>query len=53
MDIFQKINNSMTDENNNSLALFAEDRFEPCRVCGEPSSGWHCGAVTCEACKVI
>jgi hypothetical protein len=42
----------MTDENNN-LALFADDRFEPCRVCGEPSSGWHCGAVTCEACKVL
>ena len=33
--------------------LFSEERFEPCRVCGEPSSGWHCGAVTCEACKVI
>jgi len=36
-----------------SLAMFVvEDRFEPCRVCGEPSSGWHCGAITCEACKV-
>jgi hypothetical protein len=42
----------MIDDNKNNLALFSEDRFEPCRVCGEPSSGWHCGAVTCEACKV-
>ena len=35
-----------------SISLYAEDRFEPCRVCSEPSSGWHCGTVTCEACKV-
>lgn len=28
-----------------------EERCDPCRVCGEPSSGWHCGAITCEACK--
>jgi hypothetical protein len=44
----------MTDENDESLpmALLSEDKFEPCRVCGEQSSGWHCGAVTCEACKV-
>ena len=38
----------MTDENNNSLAMFTEERFEPCKVCGEPSSGWHCGSITCE-----
>jgi hypothetical protein len=33
------------------LVMFTEERFEPCLVCGEPSSGYHCGAVTCEACK--
>lgn len=28
-------------------------KTEPCRVCGETSSaGWHCGTITCEACKV-
>jgi len=25
----------------------------PCRVCGEKASGFHYGANTCEACKVI
>ena len=34
------------------LAILLEARFEPCQVCGEQSSGLHCGAITCEACKV-
>ena len=25
----------------------------PCRVCGEKASGFHYGANTCEACKVM
>lgn len=41
----------MVVDENMSIVL-SEDRYEPCRVCGEQSSGFHCGAVTCEACKV-
>lgn len=43
----------MPDENNNGLPVFPEDRFEPCKVCGEPSSGWHCGAITCEVALLL
>lgn len=24
-----------------------------CQVCGESPAGWHCGTITCEACKVV
>lgn len=32
--------------------LCDKNKPEPCRVCGETNSaGWHCGTITCEACK--
>ncbi len=28
-------------------SVYLEDfRSEPCQVCGENSSGWHCGSIT-------
>ena len=27
--------------------------FRPCEVCGGKSTGYHFGAITCEACKVL
>ncbi|UJR16012.1 hypothetical protein I4U23_002927 [Adineta vaga] len=38
-------------EGTDPLSILLEARFEPCQVCGEQSSGLHCGAITCEACK--
>ncbi|CAF3303110.1 unnamed protein product [Rotaria socialis] len=36
----------------NAPAIYLQDfRSEPCQVCGENASGWHCGSITCEACK--
>ena len=40
-------NKVMYDE----ITMLAKERFELCQVCGEASSGWHCGAIVCEACK--
>ncbi|CAF1225096.1 unnamed protein product [Adineta ricciae] len=35
-----------------SSSVYLQDfRSEPCQVCGENASGWHCGSITCEACK--
>ncbi|CAF0931697.1 unnamed protein product [Didymodactylos carnosus] len=42
---------STAPEITDPLAILLEARFEPCQVCGEQSSGLHCGAITCEACK--
>lgn len=45
-------NTSRSEVATDPLAILLEARFEPCQVCGEQSSGLHCGAITCEACKV-
>ncbi|CAF3409410.1 unnamed protein product [Rotaria sp. Silwood1] len=46
-DITHESRSELTDP----LSILLEARFEPCQVCGEQSSGLHCGAITCEACK--
>ncbi|CAF4228335.1 unnamed protein product, partial [Rotaria magnacalcarata] len=46
-DIAHESRSELTDP----LSILLEARFEPCQVCGEQSSGLHCGAITCEACK--
>ncbi len=31
----------------NTSAVYLQDfRSEPCQVCGENASGWHCGSIT-------
>ncbi|UJR30567.1 hypothetical protein I4U23_018096 [Adineta vaga] len=40
-----------SDITTDPLSILLEARFEPCQVCGEQSSGLHCDAITCEACK--
>ncbi|CAF0886010.1 unnamed protein product [Rotaria sp. Silwood1] len=36
----------------NTTTVYLQDfHSEPCQVCGENASGWHCGSITCEACK--
>ncbi|CAF4545552.1 unnamed protein product [Rotaria socialis] len=39
-----------TKDNRNVLSNdLNEDEY--CKICGDLASGWHCGAITCEACK--
>ncbi len=49
---YTDITNGSRSEVTDPLSILLEARFEPCQVCGEQSSGLHCGAITCEACKV-
>lgn len=35
----------MSSVNTNSIYL-QDFRSEPCQVCGENASGWHCGSIT-------
>ncbi|CAF2547101.1 unnamed protein product [Rotaria sp. Silwood2] len=59
LDVHQEIiikNNNDNKEQGttkNSLNILSNDlnEDEHCQVCGDLASGWHCGAITCEACK--
>jgi hypothetical protein len=49
MDVFIPDQSHMayTDQSLNTTAVYLEDfRSEPCQVCGENASGWHCGSIT-------
>ncbi|CAF1352745.1 unnamed protein product [Adineta steineri] len=48
---YSDITHGSRSEGTDPLSILLEARFEPCQVCGEQSSGLHCGAITCEACK--
>ncbi|CAF1365057.1 unnamed protein product [Rotaria sordida] len=56
-DIHQEIiienNNKEQETTKNSLNILLNDmnEYEHCQICGDLASGWHCGAITCEACK--
>ncbi|CAF4014281.1 unnamed protein product, partial [Adineta steineri] len=46
-------NNKQREITNSSSNLLSHhlNEDESCQVCGDLASGWHCGAITCEACK--
>lgn len=35
-----------TSSLNTNTICFQDFRSEPCQVCGENASGWHCGSIT-------
>ncbi|CAF3484197.1 unnamed protein product [Rotaria sp. Silwood1] len=52
--IIENNNNNPKEEMiKNSRNMLSNDlnEDENCQICGDLASGWHCGAITCEACK--
>lgn len=43
----------MTNKSNNKRKQTILTNNPECQVCGEIPAGWHCGTITCEACKVV
>ncbi|CAF1350905.1 unnamed protein product [Rotaria sp. Silwood1] len=54
-DVHQEIieNTKQEQETKNYGNILSNDLNdnEQCHICGDLASGWHCGAITCEACK--
>ncbi len=49
MDMFipDRSHMAYTDKSLNTTTVYLQDfRSEPCQVCGEKASGWHCGSIT-------
>lgn len=48
-----ELTNKMTNKSNIKPKQTIVTNNPECQVCGESPAGWHCGTITCEACKVV
>lgn len=53
-ELMEDLDFPLSDQNSpDSTSPPTTPLLPPCRVCGEKASGFHYGANTCEACKVL
>ncbi len=46
MFILDQPHMAYTEQTSTSSVYLQDFRSEPCQVCGENASGWHCGSIT-------
>ena len=46
MPILDQTHMAYSPSSQTSAVYLQDFRSEPCQVCGENASGWHCGSIT-------